>query len=176
MRRTVLLAAALATALIGAACAQDDPTDEAPAAEGKHDHAGHPAGGGDETTTIGGLTANDHGTVDVSKLEAFDLELDDSYFGPTVLNGAAGQQLALNLYNEGDLPHTFTIDEGTLDRELQPGDEGVTADVVFPNSGALVFYCRLHREQGMVGALSVGGSLEVEDAAAMDGGSGYGNG
>ncbi len=180
MRRMVLVVAAgLAIALIGSACAQDDPVIEPAAGEGEHgDHAGHPAGGGDETKTIGGLTANDHGAWDVSNLAEFDLELDDSYFGPTLLKGAAGQGLILNLHNEGDLPHTFTIDEGTVDHELQPGDEGVTADVVFPESGALVFYCRFHRDQGMVGALSVGGSLDVEGAAAMDesGGSGYGYG
>jgi plastocyanin len=87
-----------------------------------------------------------------------------------VLEGEAGQQLALGLYNEGDTPHTFTIDEAGIDEELPTGVDAISIDVTFPDSGALIFYCRFHRDQGMVGALSVDGSLET--GSAPDGGDG----
>jgi plastocyanin len=172
MRRKprIVPAVALTLALAATACGGEEAA--APGGgSGEHDHAGHPAGGAGETKTIGGLTANDHGSWDVSNVNEFGLELDDSYFGPTVLEGKTGQQLGLDLHNEGEAPHTFTIDE-QVDEELQPGAEDVRVYVTFPESGALVFYCRFHRGQGMVGALSVGGSLETGEAAGASGMSG----
>lgn len=160
MRRkiTVLLSLTLSLGLVLTACAEDDPTIEA-AGGGEHEDEGegHEAQG---TITIAGEEATNHGSTDVSEESELQLELDDFYFGPTVLEGEAGQQLALGLYNEGGVSHTFTIDGG-IDEELPSGADGIEIDVTFPDSGALVFYCRFHRGQGMLGALSVGGSLDV---------------
>ena len=61
-------------------------------------------GGDDEgggTVTVGGQKANDHGGQDVSGEGELDLALDDFYFSPTVLTGAAGETLTLHLENEG---------------------------------------------------------------------------
>ena len=47
--------------------------------------------GGDEeggSITMSGQKANDHGSQDVSGESELDLELDDFYFGPTVLTGS----------------------------------------------------------------------------------------
>jgi plastocyanin len=156
----VVLAAVLALALVATACAEEQAA------------GGGGGGGGEdesETITIAGEEATSHGSEDVSGTGQIELELDDFYFEPTVLEGEAGEALTVNLFNEGDAPHTFTIDELQIDEELQPGDEDVTADVTFPDSGALVFYCRFHATQGMRGGLSVGGDLNP--AMGVSGGS-----
>ena len=49
--------------------------------------------------TIAGVKANDHGTKTVSK--ETEVELDDYYFEPTVIQGKAGQKVTLELKNEG---------------------------------------------------------------------------
>lgn len=179
MRRNlpILLSLALAMGLVAAACAEDQPALQSGGGDGQEVE-----GEGDEaqgTITIAGEEATNHGSQDVSGASEFQLEADDFYFGPTVLEGEAGQQLALGLSNEGGVSHTFTTDSAGIDEELPSGADGIEIDVTFPDSGALVFYCRFHRSQGMLGALSVGGSL---DAAAggdtadsgSSGGSGYG--
>jgi plastocyanin len=166
----VFVALALSVGLAATACAQQQPT--------------VPAGGGgatptegetedtEETIEIAGQEAADHGAEDVAGLSEIELELDDFYFEPTVLEGEAGQSLSLTLFNEGDAPHTFTIDEQDVDEELQPGDEDVTVEVTFPDSGSVVFYCRFHAGGGMVGGLSVGGDLGAASGGTGTGGDG----
>lgn len=163
MRRVLLLSAAVSLSLVAAACAKDQPTIKSAGGDQEDAGEGHAAQG---TIPIGSEEATNHGNTEVAGESEFELELDDFYFGPTVLEGEAGQALTLSLHNEGQASHTFTIDGG-VDQELRPGDES-TAEVTFPDSGALAFYCRFHRGQGMLGALSVGGSLET----AGSGGSG----
>jgi plastocyanin len=141
------------------------------AACGEERRAASGGGGGaeeEDTVTIAGQEATSHGTEDVTGTEEIEVELDDFYFEPTVLEGEAGQALTVTMFNEGDAPHTFTIDELQVDEELQPGDEDVTAEVTFPDSGALVFYCRFHVGGGMLGGLSAGGDLSA--AAGVSGG------
>jgi plastocyanin len=114
---------------------------------------------GDEggSTTIGGMTASLHGTKDVSgETGKVEIEMYDDYFEPTVLNGKPGQTITLELKNEGEKPHTLTISDKDIDQEVQPGDEA-EADVTFPQSGELVFVCRFHENNGMIGALEVSG-------------------
>jgi plastocyanin len=113
-------------------------------------------GGGDEsseggTTTIGDVAANDHGTKDVSGENKVEVELDDDYFEPTVLEGKAGERVTLELKNEGGSEHNLTIDELNIDQDVEPGDE-TELEVTFPDSGTLTFYCKYHRGQGMAGA------------------------
>lgn len=119
-------------------------------------------GGGDKSeeggsTTIGGMTASLHGTKDVSgESGKVEIEMYDDYFEPTVLKGKPGQTITLELKNEGSNPHTLTISDKGIDKEVQPGDEA-EADVTFPQSGELTFVCRFHESKGMVGALEVSG-------------------
>jgi plastocyanin len=114
-------------------------------------------GGNDEesseggTTTIGDVAANDHGTKDVSGESKVEVELDDDYFEPTVLEGKPGELVTLELKNEGGSEHNLTIDELKIDQDVEPGDE-VEVEVTFPESGTLTFYCKYHRGQGMAGA------------------------
>ena len=117
-------------------------------------------GGGDKkksdeggTITIAGATAESHGTKDVSgETGKVEIEMYDDYFEPTVLEGTPGQKVTIELKNEGETAHTFTMAEQSIDQEVQPGDEA-EADVTFPESGELTFVCRFHGSNGMVGAL-----------------------
>ena len=121
-------------------------------------------GGGDDdaseggSTTIGGMTAQLHGTKDVSNESGkVEIELYDDYFEPTILKGKPGEKITLELKNEGENPHTLTISDQGVDQEVQPGEEA-EADVTFPKSGELTFVCRFHEGRGMVGALEVSSS------------------
>jgi len=171
MRPKLLLALSLALSfgMVATACAEDQPAIQAGGGGPEGEEGPEDAGEGHEaqgTKEIGGEEATYHGTTDVTGESELELELDDFYFGPTVLEGDAGQTLTLTLHNEGDAPHTFTID-GAVDEELEPGAEGVSVDVAYPDTGALVFYCRFHRGQGMLGALSVDGSLQTSGSGGM---------
>jgi plastocyanin len=114
-------------------------------------------GGNDEesseggTTTIGDVAANDHGTKDVSGESKVEVELDDDYFEPTVLEGKPGERVTLELKNEGGSEHNLTIDELQIDQDVEPGEEA-EVEVTFPDSGTLTFFCKYHRGQGMAGA------------------------
>ncbi len=110
------------------------------------------------STTIGGKQVESHGVKDVSNESGkVEIELDDYYFNPTILKGKPGQKVELELKNEGNTEHTFTIAEQSINKEIQPGDETET-EVTFPQSGALKFVCTFHQSQGMIGALVTSGS------------------
>jgi plastocyanin len=167
----MVTAGALTFGLLAAGCAQDDPAIQTGAGEqtnGDHEEdagEGHAEQG---TVTIEGEEATNHGSAKVAGQDEFELELDDNYFGPTVLKGEADQTITLTLHNEGQNPHTFTVDDVNVDEELQPGDEGVTVDIAFPPSGSLTFYCRFHRGSGMLGSLSVDGTAGSGDGGTSD--------
>ena len=109
------------------------------------------------STTIAGMTAELHGTKDVTgETGKVEIELDDDYFEPTILRGEPGQTVTLELKNEGNNPHTLTISDQGVDQEVQPADEA-EVDVTFPQSGVLAFVCRFHESNGMVGALETSG-------------------
>jgi plastocyanin len=81
-----------------------------------------------------------------------EVELDDDYFEPKTITGDAGETLTLELKNEGSNEHNFTLDEQSVDQDVEAGEEAeVTVKV--PKSGKLTFYCKYHRSQGMTGTL-----------------------
>lgn len=81
-----------------------------------------------------------------------EVELDDDYFEPKTITGDAGETLTLELKNEGSNEHNFTLDEQSVDQDVETGEEAeVTVKV--PKSGKLTFYCKYHRSQGMTGTL-----------------------
>jgi plastocyanin len=114
------------------------------------------SGGGGGQKTIAGVKANDHGTKAVEDNGKTEVELDDFYFEPTVLEGKPGQKVTLELKNEGETEHTFTIDSQNVDQDLGPGEEA-EVDVTIPKSGVVSFYCKFHKSSGMAGALAVTG-------------------
>lgn len=108
------------------------------------------------TIDIDGATANYHETEAVSG-GSVELEEDDYYFEPTVLTGDAGQKVTLEITNEGDNEHNFSIDDQNIDEDTEPGDS-TTVKAEIPDSGVLEFYCSYHESQNMRGALAVTGS------------------
>jgi plastocyanin len=114
------------------------------------------SGGGGGQKTIAGVKANDHGTKAVEDSGKTEVELDDFYFEPTVLEGKPGQTVTLELKNEGETEHTFTIDSQNVDQDLGPSEEA-EVDVTIPKSGVVSFYCKFHKSSGMAGALAVSG-------------------
>ena len=113
--------------------------------------------GGDEegaSTTLGGQKANGHGSQDVAGESELDLELDDFYFEPTVLTGNAGETLKLDLENEGDTEHNFSLTDQRIDQDVEAGEKAEVS-VTFPDSGTLVFFCKYHQDMGMRGALQI---------------------
>jgi plastocyanin len=106
------------------------------------------------TITLNGQTANDHGTKDVSGGGSEEVEVDSFYFNPTVFTAHAGDKLKLELSNESDTVHNFSLPDENIDQDIQPG-QATTVTVRFPNSGTAVFFCKFHESQGMVGALQV---------------------
>ncbi len=56
-----------------------------------------------------------------------EVELDNFYFGPTVIEATPGQAFKVELFNEGAAPHTFTIDSLSHRRDARPrGEEEIT--------------------------------------------------
>jgi plastocyanin len=128
------------------------------------------SGGGKKT--IAGIQANDHGTKTASSSGKTEVELDDFYFSPTVLQGKAGEQVKLELKNEGKAEHTFTIDSQGINQDLQPGDEAEVT-VTIPKSGAVSFYCKFHKSSGMASGLEVNGGSSGGGGTTTSGGKGY---
>jgi plastocyanin len=155
MPRSASLALFLALGLVATACAEE----KSPA----------PGGAKPDQIIVAGEEANDHGTEDIVGTSDFELEMYDFYFQPTVLTGEAGQTITLEALNEGTNPHTFTLDAIQVDLEVPPG-QNATTKVTFPESGALLFYCRFHAGGGMRGGLSVGGDLDAAGGSQGGGG------
>jgi plastocyanin len=151
VRRNVLILAALTAGLVPllAACGSSSKSSNATTTESS-------GGSGGGKRAIAGVNANDHGTKAVAGKGKTEVELDDFYFQPTVLEGKAGEQVKLELKNEGKVEHSFTVDSQNISKDLEPGDEAEVT-VTIPKSGAVSFYCKYHRSSGMAGALAVTG-------------------
>jgi plastocyanin len=172
MRRGVLIVAASLLLLAAAGCGSSSSS----SSEGTTTEA---SGGGGGQKTIAGVMANDHGTKAVEDSGKTEVELDDYYFEPTVLTGKPGQKVTLELKNEGNTEHSFTIASQGVDQVIAPGDEA-EVDVTIPKSGVVSFYCKFHKSSGMAGALAVtgqtGGSGGMDTGTTEDKGGGGGGG
>jgi plastocyanin len=170
MRKRKLLIALAGLALVAASCVDDDDggSQESPAPSGTPAATAGtspPAGTSGaseasapeetEETTGGSAPVSLEGTVENKGTEEVgdevSLELDDYYFEPTFLKASPGATIHIELENEGDDTHTFTIDSLGIDQEVAPG-ESATVDVTLPQEGAVRFYCRFHANMGMQGA------------------------
>jgi plastocyanin len=109
-------------------------------------------GSSKQKATIAGLEANDHGSATVEDSGKTEVELDDNYFEPTVLEGSPGKNVLLELKNEGGTEHNFTLEDQSIDEDVEAGEE-TEVMVKLPQSGELSFYCKYHKDLGMAGAL-----------------------
>jgi plastocyanin len=123
------------------------------------------AAGGDKPPVELEGEVNDEGTA-TAKNKKISVEADDFSFDATYIKSKKGT-LSVRLTNEGNAPHTFTIDSLDIDEELQPGDKA-TVKVKVPSSSAVAFYCRFHQGQGMQGAIFT--KVGASPAAATSGG------
>ena len=139
MRKLVILVAVLA--LFGTACGSD-----------KNDAATT-----DTTTAASSVLpagTPDHGTAQAK--EGMEVELDNFYFGPTVIKATPGQAFTVALVNDGEAPHTFTIDSLGIDVTLSP-EQRMNVTINAPaTAGTVPFYCKFHQASNkMQGALVV---------------------
>jgi len=105
--------------------------------------------------TVAGVSANFHGTKDVTGMSSLEIEADNFYFEPTVLKGSAGQKLTVTIKNDTGTEHNFSVDAQSLDKDLD-GNKAQTINVTLPASGTISFFCKYHRGQGMAGGLQSG--------------------
>lgn len=151
MKRGVVIVAGMLLVLAAAGCGSSSSSSSG-TTNGNGERSGSGGGGGQKV--IAGVKANNHGTKTVSK--ETEVELDDYYFEPTVIQGKAGQKVTLELKNEGKIEHNFTLAAQGIDKTLEPGEDAKVT-VTIPASGAVSFYCKFHKSEGMAGALVVTG-------------------
>ncbi len=133
---------------------------------------GDAAQGADAPVELDG-DVSDHGTEDAGDGDSLEMELDDFYFGPTFVKATPGATITLELHNEGEASHTFTIDALDIDEEVAAGDTA-EVDVTLPDSGATAFYCRFHKDSsGMQGAFFFNEGDPVNATPPVQDGSGY---
>lgn len=146
-RRAGGFALVAAGALLLAACGGNNGSDGASASTTT-------SSAGSETTskTIAGEQVNYKDTATVTGKTSQEVELDDYYFGPTVLVGKPGQKLTLELKNEGTTDHNFTLASQNFNEDLKPGAT-TKVTVTIPDSGTVLFHCEYHESMGMRGAL-----------------------
>jgi plastocyanin len=98
-------------------------------------------GGGGDT---GGDTGGDGG-------EASTLTMVDNSFEPADLTVSSGTELQLS--NEGQNPHTFTVTGDGIDEQVEAGQSSAVTIELEP--GQYDFICEFHEAQGMTGTLTV---------------------
>jgi len=122
-------ALALATALIAAACGDDEEYTSSSASS---------ASSASSTGAPGSVT----------------LKAGDFFFQPTSLTAAPGQTLTVRVKNEGATAHTFTIDDLGVDTVIPAGEEK-EVEVNAAGHDSLSFYCRFHPSR-MTGTITAG--------------------
>jgi plastocyanin len=93
------------------------------------------------------------GTIKNGKVE---LEQDNYYFQKTFLKGTPGS-ITVELENEGNTQHSFTIDDQNIDKVVQPGKKA-TVTVTLAAGQPVTFYCKFHQGLGMQGAFFTAGT------------------
>jgi len=99
-----------------------------------------------------GVSVAVHGIASATRRTAT-IEAMDNYFTPTIMKGAPGARVLIILRNGGFVTHNFTFPGLEINSDVKPGDLR-DANVTFPASGKLEFFCRFHRRSSaMIGAL-----------------------
>ncbi|HEX2089177.1 MAG TPA: cupredoxin domain-containing protein [Actinomycetota bacterium] len=128
MRKPYVVASLFVFALVTAACGGggEEPSATTPP----------PAASPTETATGGATTR---------------VALEDFFFDPADFSVTAGTDLELD--NEGEAPHTFTVQGQQIDVEVAAGENG-SATIDLP-AGDYEVICRFHQGQGMVATMTV---------------------
>jgi plastocyanin len=139
MKRITISAWALALGLLLAAC----------------------GGGGGSTQSAGGTTSPSPTASETAESSPTPsatetsgevrIAMEDNHFQPSSLSVASGSELELD--NEGQSPHTFTIDGQDVDTQVAAGGQDtITLDLA---PGTYAFFCRFHQSLGMKGSITV---------------------
>ncbi len=129
MRKRYAVASVFVLALVTAACGGG----------GEEPGATTPPAASPTETATGGATTR--------------VALEDFQFVPADITVAAGAELELD--NEGEAPHTFTVQGQQIDVEVAAGENG-SATIDLP-AGDYEVICRFHQGQGMVATMTVTG-------------------
>jgi plastocyanin len=133
---------------------------------------------GSNTPTSGGQASplTNKGTLDASATtDKIEIEMDNEgtsefYFKPTFIKVKPGQIVTIDLHNEGDLPHNFSITSLSKDVTVQPGKEEDT-NITFPASGGdIQFFCSFHVSSGMRGTFFFGSAPQASGAGSESSG------
>ena len=170
MRRALMFAAMTLAVVAAVGCGGSSGGSNAGGTTTEGSGSGGGSGG---QINAAGVQANDHGSKSASGETK--VELDDYYFEPTVLKGTPGQKITLELENEGSIEHNFTVAAQGIDKDLEAGEDAKVT-VTIPKSGALSFYCKYHKSQGMAGALVANGSSPSSGSGSGSSGGGGGGG
>jgi plastocyanin len=81
--------------------------------------------------------------------------LKDDFFEPKTISGKPGEKITLELKNEGNNEHNFTLEEQNIDQDVEAQEEAEVT-VTVPKSGSLTFFCEYHKSKGMTGTLGAG--------------------
>jgi plastocyanin len=150
MRRLALALSIVLLAALGACGDGNEAGDQTVATPPDYGSESSPAASGAEPAI------NDHGTETFTD-QPFTVEVEmdneagDFYFEPTFIKSPGGATATVKLHNEGDIQHTFTIDDLDIDEELAP-DEEKTITVEIGTETRYEYYCRFHESSGMRGA------------------------
>ena len=76
------------------------------------------------------------------------------FFSPTLITGPPGTEIEMDFTTGADpTTHNVSLPEQSIDQDLAP-DSVVGITVTFPQMGTVVFFCKYHRERGMLGGLT----------------------
>lgn len=97
----------------------------------------------------GGSDSGGGGTDDGGGATSDSLTMVDNEFQPSDLTVASGSTLTVS--NDGQAPHTFTTEDGSIDQQVDAGTEA-SVDISL-DAGDYEFHCNFHPE--MTGTLTV---------------------
>jgi len=103
---------------------------------------GNDAGGGAAAGDVGEPSSGTTSTITMR----------DNEFVPSAATIAVGD---VDLVNEGQSPHNFTIEGQGIDVDVDPGT--TTTQPIDVAAGTYTIFCAFHRSDGMQGSLTVSG-------------------
>ena len=91
----------------------------------------------------------------------------DNSFNPATSSARAGQKVTVNVKNDGQRPHSFTID-GVVDTGRLDAGQSKTVEFTPSSAGSLAFYCTIHTAAVMSGTLTVSASAAAEPGGGVE--------
>ena len=143
LKRTVLIGLVAVVSAYAIACGGDDDD-----------------GGGSPATN-----APDGG----GEARAVEVSAKDFALSPTTIDVTPGEKIAITLTNTGNAEHSFTIEDGVADIDVEGGKTG--SDTLTAPDKSVEFYCKYHPTE-MRGTINVTGDAP-SSSSSSGGGAGY---